>query len=105
MRVLFVILILLEMLLVMLVFTPMFMDRHDLASAVVAYHRDPSQDNLRELETQQRITQQIRFHFTASVVVLLVLNSCGLFFVGRRASKRPSNKSLQPTPAAPGVDR
>ena len=104
MRVLFIILIFVEIFLVTLMVAPIFVDRRDLAIAVVAYSREPSQENLREMETQQRITQQIRFRLRASVAVLLVANSCGLFFVGRRRrlSKQPPKKSLQPAAAAPG---
>jgi hypothetical protein len=84
MRVLFIIMVLVEMLLVMLMLTPLYVDRHDHARAVEAYLHDPSQETLRELETQRRISQQIRHRVNASVAVLLVANSCGLFFVGRR---------------------
>jgi hypothetical protein len=84
MKVLFIILILVEIFLAILVITPPLVDRHDLASAVLAYSQDQSQDNLKELQLQQDITSQIEFRMMLTVALLLVVNSCGLFLVGRR---------------------
>ena len=84
MKVLLTVLILAEIFLVVLVLTPVFVDRRDLARAVAAHFQNPSQDNLRELEHQQSITRQIAFCDKSTVAVLLVANSCGLVFVSRR---------------------
>jgi hypothetical protein len=48
-----------------------FVDRRDFARAVVAYSRDPSPTNAKELARQQGINQKIR-----------LLASCGFFAAG-----------------------
>jgi hypothetical protein len=84
MKALFIVLILVEIVLTVLVFTPPLVDRRALASAVMAYHQDPSQEHLRERQFQHDVTRQIAFRLTLSVGVLLVANSFGLLLVGRR---------------------
>jgi hypothetical protein len=51
--------------------TPMSLDRHEFAHASVAYSRDPSATNAKELARQQGINESIR-----------LLMSSGLFAVG-----------------------
>lgn len=84
MKVLLTVLVIAQIFLVVLVVTPPFVDRHDLAMAVAAYSQNPSQDNLKQLQHRQSITRQIAFCAASAVTVLLVANSFGLVFVGRR---------------------
>jgi hypothetical protein len=89
-----------EIFIVALMFSPVFVDRHDLATAVVAYRRDPSQDNVGELQRQQRFTEQIIITVRTSLAVLLLANSWGLFVVGRRWKwwKQPFNQRYAANP-------
>ena len=88
MKVLRVILVISEVLFLVLLVFPPFVESRPFAHAIVVYHEDPSPQNKSELERQQEIVRGMRFHQSLFIAGLLVANSVGLFYVLRRIQGR-----------------
>jgi hypothetical protein len=84
MKLLRFILILLEVLFLLLLVFPPFVESRPLAQAIVAYHDQPSAEHQEEMERQQSHVRTVRFGTSIFTAVLLVANSFGLFYVSRR---------------------
>ena len=84
MRVLLAILVATELSLGILLVSPIFVDRHDLARAVAAYHREPTEAHRVTMEAEQEITARIRRNGRLTVVGLWVLNTGALVMVIRK---------------------
>jgi hypothetical protein len=73
-----------ELFLGILLVSPTFVDRHDLARAVVAYHREPTEANRVTMEAEQEITARMLRNGRLTVAGLWVLNTGALVLVIRR---------------------
>jgi len=86
---LLVIMALLELFLALLVISPIFVDRRDLARAVYNYSQEPTEENRKRLEAEQEITARIRLHGRLVIVGLFAANTCGLVAVCHRLNRQP----------------
>lgn len=84
MKLLRIVLIISEALLLLLLVNPPLIGSHSFASAITAYHRDPTLQNESDLERQREIVSKKRIQQSTFLAALLALNSVGLIYVGRR---------------------
>jgi hypothetical protein len=78
MRILRVILFISEVLLLLLLVFPPFVESHPFARAIVAYHQNPSPQNKAELDHQQEVVRRMRFRQNIFIAGLFAANSVGL---------------------------
>ena len=91
MKTLFIILVLFEVFLLVLAFSPIFVDRQSAAQAFVEWHNNPTPQNeatwLREKATMDRE----RLLANVGVIGVLALNTLGLAFLVQRVRRQSKN--------------
>ena len=93
MKILLIILVLLEVVLLALAFSPILIDRRSATRALVEWHNNPTPQNeaawLRERTTMNRERLPTR----VCIIGVLVLNTVGLVSLVQRVQRKPKNPS------------
>jgi hypothetical protein len=77
------VLIILELLLLVVMWSPAHVDRQDLARAVADYSKNPTPDTKAVLDLERKKTDRVEFFIGLLVVSVLVANSAGILVVWR----------------------
>jgi hypothetical protein len=91
MKMLLISLILFEVFLLVLAFSPGFIDRPSAARAFVAWHNNPTPQNEALWLREKTIMNRESLLVTVCIIGVLALNTVGLVFLVKRARRKSKN--------------